>query len=50
MTRKVQIFMIKKFPNSDSNDTSLAMITLDSALKKYANILKKKYLGIFMVV
>ena len=50
MTRKVQIFMIKKFPNSDSNDTSLVMITLDSALKKYANILKKKYLGIFMVV
>ena len=43
-------FYDKKFPNSDSNDTSLAMITLDSALKKYANILKKKYLGIFMVV
>ena len=42
MTRKVQNFMINKFPKSDSNHTPLAMITLDSALKKYANILKKK--------
>ena len=31
---KLQILYDKKIPNSDSNHTCLAVITLDSALKK----------------
>ena len=34
---KLQIFTIKKFPKVDSNHTCVAVIILDSALKKDSN-------------
>ena len=37
MSMKLQIFMIKKIPKADSNPTCLAVISLDSALKKDDN-------------
>ena len=61
MGMKLQIFTIKN-PKLDSNHTFLAVISLDSVLKKddnyypqdflkkSANILRKKLFGIFMIV
>ena len=37
MAMKLQIFTIKKFHKVDSNHSCLAVITLDSALKKDDN-------------
>ena len=37
MVMKLQIFLIKKIPKVDSNHTCLAVISLDSALKKDDN-------------
>ena len=37
MVMKLQMFMIKKIPKVDSNHTCLAVIKLDSALKKDEN-------------
>ena len=37
MVIELQIFMIKKIPKVDSNHTCLAVISLDSALKKDGN-------------
>ena len=37
MITKLQIFMVKEFPKMDSNHTCLAVISLDSALKKDEN-------------
>ena len=37
MVMKLQIFMIKKVPKVDSYNTCLAVISLDSALKKDEN-------------
>ena len=37
MVMKLEIFMIKKMPKVDSNHTCLAVISLDSALKKDDN-------------
>ena len=37
MVMKLQIFMIKKIPKVDSNHTCLAVIKLDSALRKDEN-------------
>ena len=34
---KLQVFMIKKMPKEETNHTCLAVINLDSALKKDAN-------------
>ena len=44
MAMKLQIFIIKKIPNVDSNNTSLVVISLDSALKKDVNC----YLQVFL--
>ena len=42
---KLQIFMIKKIPRLDSNHICLAVISLDSALKKdenyYSHVFKR---------
>ena len=37
MALKLHIFTIKKFPKLDSNLICLAVISLESALKKYGN-------------
>ena len=44
MAMKLQIFTIKKIPKLDSNHTRLAVISLDSALKKNGNY----YLQVFL--
>ena len=61
MVTKLQIFMIKKLPKVDSNHTCVAVISLDSALKKDRNYYpkvflkeheytEKKYFGIIMTI
>ena len=40
---KLQVFMIKGNPKVDSNHTCLAVISLDSALKKTKTIICKKF-------
>ena len=40
---KLQILYDKKIPNSDSNHTCLAVITLDSALKKMTVVILKRF-------
>ena len=50
---EVTDFYNYKIPKLESNHTCLAVISLDSALKKndnYTNILRKKQLGIFMII
>ena len=44
MVVKLQIFMIKKIPKVDSNHTCLAVIRLDSALKKDENYYPQVFL------
>ena len=41
---KLQIFMIKKIPNADSNHTCLAVISFDSALQKDENYYAQVFL------
>ena len=41
---KLQTFRIKKTPNTDSNHTCLAAISLDSALKKNDNYYPQVFL------
>ena len=41
---KLEFFMRKKTPKVDSNHTSLAVIGLDSLLKKYENYYPKAFL------
>ena len=41
---KLQNFMIKKIPKLDSNETCLAVISLDSALKKGENYYPEVFL------
>ena len=43
---KLQIFMMKKIPKTDSNHTCLAVISLDSALKKDDNYYLQVLLGV----
>ena len=62
MTMKLQTFTIKKIPKLGSNHTCLAVISLDSALKKddnyylqvflkeCKNTLRQKSLGISMII
>ena len=40
---EVTDFYDKKIPNTDSNQTCLAVITLDSALKKIAVVIHKRF-------
>ena len=44
MVLKLQIFMIRKILKVDSNNTCLAVITLDSALKKGENYYRQMFL------
>ena len=44
MVMKLQIFMIKKLPTVDSDHTCLAVISLDSALKKDENYYSQVFL------
>ena len=44
MVMKLQIFMIKKIPKGDSSHTCLAVIILDSALKKDENYYSQDFL------
>ena len=44
MVIKLQIFMIRKILKVDSNNTYLAVITLDSALKKVENYYRQMFL------
>ena len=44
MVLKLQIFMIRKVLKVDSNNTCLAVITLDSALKKGENYYRQMFL------
>ena len=43
MAIKLQIFTIKKIPKLDSNYTCLAVISLDSSLKKDETIILKSF-------
>ena len=44
MVMKLQNFMIKTIPKLDSNETCLAVISLDSALKKGENYYPEVFL------
>ena len=44
MALKLHIFTIKKFPKLDSNLIRLAVISLESALKKYGNYYPELFL------
>ena len=44
MVLKLQIFMIRKILKVDSNNICLAVITLDSALKKGENYYRQMFL------
>ena len=44
MVMKLQIFLIKKIPNVNSNHTCLVVISLGSVLKKYENYYPQVFL------
>ena len=44
MAMKLQVLMIKQIPKVDSNHTCLAVISLDSALKKDGNYYSQVFL------